>query len=68
MATFIILLKLDDDDISDVTQVANDLDKAINEHGLLGGNFIVERNDDVDFDAEWKRRLFPVRQGGSKIS
>lgn len=56
MSTFIILLKLDDDDFSDVREVASDLDKAINEHGLLGGNFIVERNDEVDFDTEWKAR------------
>ena len=64
MATFIILLKLDDDDISDVPEVVSDLDKAINEHGLLGGNFLVERNNDVDFDAEWNRRR--TESGGKR--
>jgi len=47
MASYTIQLTLDD---SSVEEIAADLEEAINQHGLLGGNFFVEEKSQ---DNKW---------------
>jgi hypothetical protein len=56
MATFRILLA--DENETEVSNIVADLDAAINELGLLGGNFLVEKisENESEFWQEWSNR------------
>lgn len=56
-----VVFCLPDEDPMTVAEITRDLDAAINQHGLLGGNFLVYTEEDMTqaeavFWAEWNRR------------
>jgi len=53
----LLLLPAENEYVPDIPAVVADLDAAINDHGLLGGNFLVTgyTEDEGMFDREWTR-------------
>jgi hypothetical protein len=58
VATYTVLLALEDEDDRGIEELATELNAVINEGGYLGGNFLVTArvDDDRAFWNEWDRR------------